>query len=328
MKKTYDLVSIIIPVYNTDQFLLNCIDSCLAQSYSDIEVLAINDGSTDNSGTILDTYAEHEPRLRVFHQPNLGVATARNTGIRAAKGKWLMFVDSDDYIPLNAVSILYDCATIQNADIVSGIFCTDTKGSLKDMTREIVDTSSKQAIACALLQEKLTMSLCGKIFKASLFKDITICEHLKIGEDAYLVIQLCQNAERLSLIADVVYYYVQRDNSVMHRPNKSALASRLVFIDMVMNFYSTKEYYAEKPFEDAMAWFILKEYFAYLRMGGEYVDIPPAMTDRVRNNILQNKVVISTSPSWRVMMLKSYMLNPFLGNIYRYCFVKLRSLLR
>lgn len=328
MENQNPLVSIIIPVYNTNTFLQNCIDSCLGQSYAYIEIIAINDGSTDNSGAILDSYAKHDSRLRVVHQSNSGVAAARNVAVKAAKGEWLVFVDSDDYIPSNAVRALYNCAVTQNADIVSGGFCIDTKGSLKSIYTEITDVSSKQAIACALLQEKLTMSLCGKIFKASLFNDITICEHLKIGEDAYLVIQLCQNAEQLSLIVDVVYYYVQRDNSVMHRPSKSALASRLVFIDLVISFYSNKNFYTEKRFENAIAWFVLKEYFAYLRMGGNYKYIPLKMTDMVRNNFLHNKAATSTSPSWRIMMIKSYMLNPFWGNIYRFCFVKLRSLLR
>lgn len=322
------MVSIIIPVYNTEHYLVKCLDSCFVQSYSDIEVIAINDGSTDGSGDILDDYAKKEPRLRVFHQSNAGVVVARNVGITAAKGEWLMFVDSDDYIHMDAFIVLHDCATAKNADIVFGRLCVDVRGSLRSVLGGSVDLCSKKTIACALMQNQLTTSLCGKLFKASLFDDLEIAEHLKIGEDAYMIIQLFQNAKTISSIQDIVYYYYQRSNSVMHHPSKSDLASHLVFIDMVIHFYSTKDYYTDNAFKDALAWFILKEYFSYLRMGGDYADLLSQKRDVVINNNLQNKTAISLTPLWRILMLKSYILSPVLGNIYRFCFVKLRSLLR
>ena len=101
-------ISIIIPVYNTEQYINKCIESCLNQTHKNIEVIAVNDGSQDRSENILNEYALKDSRLKVFNQPNGGPALARSCGIKHANGEWIMFVDSDDYLPLNAAELLYD----------------------------------------------------------------------------------------------------------------------------------------------------------------------------------------------------------------------------
>ena len=114
------VVSIIVPVYNTEKFLHRCIDSILTQTYTDFELLLIDDGSKDSSGTICDEYAAKDVRVRVFHKENGGVSSARNMGLDNARGEWITFVDSDDWIDDNYLEALYGACIVSGSDIV---FC-------------------------------------------------------------------------------------------------------------------------------------------------------------------------------------------------------------
>ena len=100
-------ISVIVPVYNTEKYLHRCVDSILAQTFTDFELLLIDDGSTDSSGAICDEYAQKDSRVRVFHKENGGVSSARNLGLDKAKGKWVTFVDSDDWIKESFLNKLY-----------------------------------------------------------------------------------------------------------------------------------------------------------------------------------------------------------------------------
>ena len=113
-------ISVIVPVYNTEKYLKRCIDSILAQSYSDFELLLIDDGSTDASPAICDEYATNDSRVRVFHKPNGGVSSARNLGLDNARGEWIAFVDSDDWIESEMLYLFISKAEKTDSDIV---FC-------------------------------------------------------------------------------------------------------------------------------------------------------------------------------------------------------------
>lgn len=328
VSKLTPLVSIVVPVYNVEKYLERCLDSCFSQSYVNIEVLAVNDGSTDSSIEILKRYAMKELRLKIFDQSNVGVAVARNIGISMAEGEWVVFVDSDDYIPNYAVEKLLNSAFSENADIVMGKLCFDKRGKYFVGFSALEYGSCKEVVACALLTEKLPLSLCGKIFRISLFEGIKIISQLKIGEDAYMVIQLCEKAENIVLIDDSVYYYYQRFDSVMHRPSSEAVASRLLFIGMTANFYSGCEYSGNINFINAMDYFIMKECFAYLTTGGSYEMIPKEMRDELNNKCLNNSVATISLRFWRIMMLKAYKCSPLLGDFYNFFFQKIKLLVR
>ena len=112
-----DLISIIVPVYKVEKYLRRCIDSILAQTYQNIEVLLVDDGSPDNSGAICDEYADKDSHVRVFHKPNGGVSSARNLGLMEAKGQYIGFVDADDYIDKTMYEVLLDNLLQEQADI-------------------------------------------------------------------------------------------------------------------------------------------------------------------------------------------------------------------
>ena len=112
MRNKTPSISVIVPIYNSDKYLQRCIDSILSQDFEDFELLLIDDGSTDNSGDICDKYAEKDMRVRVFHKKNGGVSSARNLGIENAKGEWVVFIDSDDWVDITMLEKLYKNAVV------------------------------------------------------------------------------------------------------------------------------------------------------------------------------------------------------------------------
>jgi len=111
-------ISVIVPVYNTEKYLRECVDSILAQTFTDFELILVDDGSTDQSGVICDEYAQADARVRVFHKPNGGVSSARNLGLDNAQGEWIVFADADDILPDESLSIRFEAISKDNADLV------------------------------------------------------------------------------------------------------------------------------------------------------------------------------------------------------------------
>ncbi len=121
-------ISVVIPVYNVEAYLRECVDSVLDQTFQDFEIILVDDGATDSSGAICDEYAQKDERIRVIHQPNGGLSAARNTGLDAATGKYVYFLDSDDYIRQDSLKLLFDLAEQEQADVVffdAHVFFTD-----------------------------------------------------------------------------------------------------------------------------------------------------------------------------------------------------------
>ena len=130
------MISIIVPVYNTEKYLHRCIDSILAQTFTDFELLLINDGSKDNSGKICDEYAAKDSRVRVFHKENGGVSSARNLGLNEAQGKWIYFVDSDDTLQLYALQELVNWINNDKIDLImAGYYVYDENERIKNLCK-------------------------------------------------------------------------------------------------------------------------------------------------------------------------------------------------
>ncbi|MFV0398711.1 MAG: glycosyltransferase family 2 protein, partial [Bacteroidales bacterium] len=182
------MVSIIIPVYNTFHYLEKCLHSCLQQSYQNIEIIVVNDGSTDKSADLIDSFANTHQNIRVFHQQNKGVAVARNRGIEAARGEWLFFVDSDDYISNDAIESLLSKEE-DDTDIIVGDFILDYPNGRTDYIKNsLLTNSGEYEPLLSLLDEKTNFSLGGRLFASKLFEDIHTPTELKIGEDSYICI--------------------------------------------------------------------------------------------------------------------------------------------
>lgn len=207
----YPLISIIIPIYNAESLVNRCVDSILNQTYTNWELLLINDGSTDGSGRICDEYSAHDNRIRVFHKRNGGVSSARNMGIDNAKGEWITFVDSDDFLNLDA--LLNMASAIGNSDLVLSSIREYDKISYKDYIISNIATNNIQETANWLDMLNSLMVLVtpvSKLLKTSIINnyklrfDIRFCS----GEDSLFLYQYLYYVEKVSCIDSISYNYM------------------------------------------------------------------------------------------------------------------------
>lgn len=280
------MISIIIPVYNVDQYLEKCLDSCFVQTYQDIEVIAVNDGSTDGCAKMLDQYAEKESRLRVIHTDNSGVARARSIGIDASCGDWLVFVDSDDSLTQTCLETLYQEAIASDVKIVCATFKVVYPTCSRVIEVEPRMLENRIASAESLLTETVSCSLCFKIFYKDLFRDIEHSFDLEIGEDGFLTAQLFNACDRVKVINTSVYNYFQREDSVLHKPSQSAIDSRLDFVMKLIDYYKSQPYVDE--IGNSISIFLLYGIFGYLYTGGAVKYITSYIVREVKQ-LLRNK---------------------------------------
>lgn len=319
------MVSIIIPVYNTFHYLEKCLHSCLQQSYQDIEIIVVNDGSTDKSADLIDSFANTHQNIRVFHQQNKGVAVARNRGIEAARGEWLFFVDSDDYISNDAIESLLSKEE-DDTDIIVGDFILDYPNGRTDYIKNsLLTDSGEYEPLLSLLDEKTNFSLGGRLFASKLFEDIHTPTELKIGEDSYICIQLFAKARRVEIKNIPVYHYLQRDSSATHRPSTQALQSRLMFIGYALTFLQT-HYEGHKTALPYIKRFVMNEFYAYLRMGGEFSS--HAIWKYIQSECFSDMKATALLPRWRLLMLKAYLTHPAIGESVCYLINTSRRILQ
>jgi len=198
-------ISVIVPVYNCAEYVERCIRSIMAQTYTNLEIICVDDGSTDNSGDILDNLAIEDSRIRVIHQENGGASAARNAGIDVASGDLFTFVDSDDTIEPDMYEVMLPLFTDDNVDIVHcGYKRIYSDGAVKDVngTGKKVRQNRFDAASCLLSGRLFVGSLCNKLFKARLFSDLRFDTTLAINED------VLANAALFSRANDAVYYDV------------------------------------------------------------------------------------------------------------------------
>lgn len=208
-----DLISIVVPVFNVESYLSKCLDSILEQTYKNIEIIVVDDGSTDLSSSICDDYAKRNTNVVVIHKENGGLSSARNAGIKVAKGKHIFFIDSDDYIDKKTLEILIDSLEKNESDI-SICQITDNKnefGTKKNLTTE--NFSSKEALKQIFAEQKLNTSACAKLFKRELFDSIEFPEGL-IYEDFATIYKVILKAKNITACNLPLYYYRTNEESI------------------------------------------------------------------------------------------------------------------
>lgn len=216
-------ISVIVPVYNVAQYLPQCVDSILSQDYADLEVLLIDDGSTDASGEICDRYAAQDSRVRVIHQKNGGAAAAKNAGLRAASGDYLTFVDSDDYLEPNAYGFLMKTFLETGADAVQGSFREVYRNSAEEQHIQ-EETLEGYAYLLRFPKDFSCALLWNKLYQRAIFEGVFFEEGHKI-DDEYFTYQGFLQPRKVVRIDRIVYNYRKRASSVMSSPES---AERLV----------------------------------------------------------------------------------------------------
>lgn len=207
-------ISIIVPVYNVKEYLKKCVDSLIAQTFKDIEIILVDDGSTDGSSEICDELLKEDERIRVIHKENGGLSDARNTGIDAARGKYIGFIDSDDYVDEHMYEILYRNLKKENADIsMCGMYhCYANKTTVKAKEGyQVMD--GEEAIRMCLDSRKIGATAVNRLYSVELAKKVRF-PYGKRSEDVFILVELFSRVEKVVLDLTPLYYYVHREGTI------------------------------------------------------------------------------------------------------------------
>ena len=216
---TFPLISIIVPVYNVQEYVEDCIRTLLKQTYSKLEIILVDDGSTDESGKICDRYSLEDDRITVIHKENGGLSDARNAGLKIMHGEYVFFVDSDDWLHVETIQILYNNIVKYNCDVAIGNFCRETNRSYEkyiipvSTDIEVYKLSTKQTLEEMLKQEKYTCSAWGRLYKTTLFEGIEFPKG-KLYEDQGTMYKLFLKTNECCFIDFPLYAYYVRTGSI------------------------------------------------------------------------------------------------------------------
>lgn len=212
------LVSIIIPLYNAEETIDSCLQSCLGQTYKNLEIIVIDDGSSDNSRAIVQGFDHAYPQIRTFRQNRGGVTEARNYGMRKATGQYLFFMDADDDLPAQSLEVLVERAVETQADITAGttLHLTEKRELIARMNYIPFSTLSGEEWLTTI-RKTWQGHLWGLLFRKSLFEHPLLCPlSLKIGEDLLQVTQLAMRSHLVAMTPQTVYHYIKRETSAIN----------------------------------------------------------------------------------------------------------------
>ena len=278
-------ISIIVPVYNTEEYLPKCLDSLVNQSFDDYEIIMINDGSTDKSANLIKKY--DSPKIKLLNKKNEGQALARNLGIKEAQGDYIMFVDSDDYIDKDTLKIAYEKATHENADIVcfNNYLVIDNVVTNDSNKKTLGDNDNKTFIIN-------NPGPCFKLIRTNIIKDNNLYfPHLKAYEDIAVVPSYTLFSKKTIYIQDKLYYYVIREGSTMKQLEYSAKLEE-IFMAMENLLKVFKNNSAYQLYEPELEYLYI---YHLLHDGGlRFLEFKKYDQIKKINQIMKNKF-----PKWR-----------------------------
>ena len=250
-----ELISVIVPVYNVRTYLEKCFDSVAGQSWRNLEIILVDDGSTDGSGELCEELAGRDSRVRVIHKKNGGLGSARNAGIDAAKGVLLSFVDSDDWIEPGMYDAMTEIMHRENAQIIAcGIKRVSETGAVsyyQDDLEERAVYTREEALIELPKNERLSNSMCNKLFRRETIKGLHINEHI-FYEDNPFTPQCFARAERVAYTAEPFYCYFERVGSISRKGFSVREFDRVTADRMRLDFY--REHFPQCEFAAAIAY--------------------------------------------------------------------------
>ncbi len=235
---TYPLISVIVPIYNVEQYLRKCLDSLTQQSYRNLEILCINDGSTDSSAAILDEFARNDSRIKVFTQANAGLAAARNTGLKHATGEWITGVDSDDWLALDAIEKIHSVITYDVDIIWFGLQNITDTGEVFNEYYE-TKTPGKQVVTAELICN-LNVNFCAKLWRTKFIRDLGVSFIPGLWyEDNYFFYATAPFTKYIYFLSDKLYFRYVRDESIMGQSQKKAekCIDQIHIREHIFNYY-------------------------------------------------------------------------------------------
>ena len=258
-----DLISVIVPVYKVEPYLRKCVDSILNQTYSNLEVILVDDGSPDNCGAICDEYAAKDSRVKVIHKENGGLSDARNAGLDAMRGEYVAFVDSDDWIDANMFnSLMYNLKSFGSDVSVAGVFVeVEVNGIITESTKHTYAEKSFFESNERAIQRYLTgaWSAWGKVFNSNLFSNLRFPIN-ELNEDEAIVLNLYSQCKRICYSNETFYHYMQRPHSNSITASKFS-SKKLAWVNHCKNNlelikvnYPELEEYAISRYRHSIVW--------------------------------------------------------------------------
>lgn len=271
-----ELISVVVPVYNVENYLKKCIDSIINQTYKKLEIILVDDGSTDSSKEICDEYIKKDGRIKVIHKENGGLSSARNVGIDIANGKYICFIDSDDWIEKSMLEKLINIAKNNNFDIVlcDYFIAYDEKNQIQKEDIEYKEYSNYEALN-KMYDDKLGVSMIiawNKLYNIHLFDDIRYPIG-KIHEDEFTTYKLIFKADKICYSNEKLYYYRQQDKSITNSKfNKKRLD--------ILQAFEERAYYMKN---------IVKDEILYKKTLTEYYGVIIKYYFKYRENYMEDK---------------------------------------
>lgn len=324
------LVSIIVPVYNAEKYLKRCIDSILNQTYRSIELILVDDGSVDSSPEICNQYAKKNTCINVIHKQNEGPSLARASGLQIANGKYIAFVDSDDYIEPEMISTM-TANFHDDVDILEcGYFIVSDEGKViktVELVPEVIK-GARESLIHYSVKRNTTNYLCNKFFRVDLFQNV-VFPKLYAGEDTCLLTQLFANARGTRTISTPLYNYVMTPESLCRKPFSEKKIDNIYAGEFMFDFYS-------KYFPDLVAFpaLYICSYAARLYSEIKNSDLHNKTEKQVSMlkyfnkyyKYSKNKFAKSNSSLNRLMLIQLFKISPSITNyIYSYLFCSRRK---
>ena len=233
-----DLISLVIPVYNVDRFLDRCVQSIVNQSYDNLEIILVDDGSTDKSGVLCDKWAREYHNIIVIHKENGGLSSARNAGIEVAHGKYISFIDSDDFLLDDAISYLYNI--IGENDIAIGNYIETDGDSIEapNASYSVKQITGREALQLLFTKDTVqAVTSWAKLYKSILFQNIRYTEGM-LHEDEATTYKLYYSCNRIVISDKPVYAYFQNRESISRRPSKKNFTDLEVILKDQISFFT------------------------------------------------------------------------------------------
>jgi glycosyltransferase involved in cell wall biosynthesis len=310
VKTEAEVISVIVPVYNAEKYLRQCIDSIVNQTYRNLEIILVDDGSQDNSGKICDAYAETDKRIRVIHKQNGGQATARNEALKTATGEYIGFVDADDWIELDMYESLLSGLRSSNADLIScGRYCVDEKSGEKAKLfchEEAYTISAEEAIKKFLLWDNLDSASCDKLFKGEIINGLSYPVGY-ICEDIPFVYSAIKKSKSVYMLGRPLYNYRQTAGSTSRSPYTERTKGLVLYPAEVRNDV-TREY---KTLTEEANFYYIKSIYYFLNIYfGKYPygrpDVKYKLSCCIKNSYLDRKTKI------KLILMKARLYMPIL----------------
>ncbi|MCR4888556.1 MAG: glycosyltransferase [Ruminococcus sp.] len=242
-----ELISVIVPVYNMEKYLNKCVNSILEQTYKNLEIILVDDGSKDSSGDMLDDLGKKDARIKVIHKPNGGLSDARNAGLDIMTGRYLTFVDSDDHIEKDYVERLYTALKKNDADISAGgirlVFEDDEAEDTAELSGENSEaTFTRYEAVRRALKMSINQGAWGKLYKSELFSSIRYPKG-KIYEDIAIWYRLLISSDKVTVFDHKIYNYLIRSGSIMRSEFNGKQLDEIEAVDEEMDY--TESVYPE-----------------------------------------------------------------------------------